>query len=570
MISEKKSLENALLNQNLIAPEQLDHLKIESRRTEQPLMTLIAKKGILTEEAVARALSGHLSVPYIELDHYYIDQEALRKVPEELARAHLLVPLFLLDETLTIAMADPFDVFGIDEVKRTSNCEVNLAVATNSAIIHAIESSYKMTDKMKEVMDVLSEEMAKTDVTLRAETERLLTAIEENPVVKLVNLLINQAIRDRASDIHIEPTNDAARVRYRIDGVLNETLLIPKHLHGAITSRLKVLAGMNIAEKRIAQDGHIEIKKENMDIDLRVATYPTIWGEKIVIRILNRAGISLGLQELGFEPEELVKFQQLIKQPHGLILTTGPTGSGKTTTLYAALNTVNTMERNIITIEDPVEYRLNLVNQSQVNPLAGLTFASGLRAILRQDPDIIMVGEIRDVETAQLAIHASLTGHLVFSSLHTNDAPSTATRLIDMEIEPYLVASTLICAIGQRLVRLLCPRCKEPYPADLREKACFRLPANQEFTFYRPNGCRYCKGIGYTGRRGLFEIMLLNEDIRSAIVTKQPSSIVRQLALRNKMASLRQAGFKQVLAGFTTVAEVMRVSLDEETAVMGL
>jgi type II secretory ATPase GspE/PulE/Tfp pilus assembly ATPase PilB-like protein len=323
---------------------------------------------------------------------------------------------------------------------------------------------------------------------------------------------------------------------------------------------------MNIAEKRIPQDGHVELKREQMDIDLRISTFPTIWGEKIVIRILNRAGVNLGLKELGFEPETLDLFQKVLRQPHGLVLTTGPTGSGKTTTLYSALNTVNTLQRNIITLEDPVEYRLPVVNQGQVNPTAGLSFATGLRSILRQDPDIIMVGEIRDLETAQLAVQAALTGHLVFSSLHTNDAPSTATRLVDMGLEPYLVASTLVCAIGQRLVRLLCPRCREPYQATQEEKTAFGLDPSKEYTFYQPNGCKYCSKMGYLGRTGLFELMTLDENIRRLIVEKKPTSFIRQTAITQGMKTLRQVGLAKVLSGLTSVPEILRVTVDEELA----
>jgi type IV pilus assembly protein PilB len=440
---------------------------------------------------------------------------------------------------------------------------VLVTVSTESAIKRAIGQYYRVTDSVREVIKSLDASRGVTPATAEDESARIEDVSGDAPVVRLVNLIITQAIRDRASDIHVEPRKKGLRVRYRIDGVLRDTIQVPAHLQSAVITRVKILGGMNIAERRLPQDGHLAVCKEGKEIDLRIATFPTVHGEKIVMRILDRGGIRLGLAELGFEAEMLQLFANVVSQPYGMILATGPTGCGKTTTLYAALDTINTAEKNIVTIEDPVEYDIEMINQSQINPKAGLTFATGLRALFRLDPDIIMVGEIRDFESAQIAIQAALTGHLVFSSLHTNDAPSTTARLIDMGVEPYLVASTLLCAVSQRLVRLLCPNCKQPYEPSPFEKESLGLPPDEDVNFYNARGCKHCNQTGFKGRTGLFEILVPGEDIRALIVAKSSASVIREQAIKSGMTTLRQMGLRKVLAGATTVAEILRVTGDQ-------
>ncbi|MFH1422686.1 MAG: ATPase, T2SS/T4P/T4SS family, partial [Planctomycetota bacterium] len=435
-----------LQSDGLIGKVDAEQVLMEQRKTGLSVKEILIRLGFVTEEQIAKSVAKQLKIPFINLDHFIVERKTLESIPEDLSRRHNVVPLYQLGNTLAIATSDPFNIYAIDEVQGRNSSEILVAVTTENSIKRAIESYYRVTDSVREAIRDYSAEK-ETDGEAVTSTETAPDVAEDAPVVRLVNLIITQAIRDGASDIHIEPREKGLQVRYRIDGVLHETISIPSHLLSAVVTRVKILAGMNIAERRLPQDGHIEARHEGKEIDMRVATFPTTHGEMIVLRLLHRGGIHLGLAELGFEPDILHKFETIVSQPHGLILTTGPTGCGKTTTLYAALESINTPEKKIITVEDPVEYELEMVNQSQVNLKAGLTFANGLRAIFRLDPDIIMVGEIRDLESAQIGIQAALTGHLVFSSLHTNDAPSTITRLIDMGIEPFLVSSTLLAAI---------------------------------------------------------------------------------------------------------------------------
>jgi len=389
-------------------------------------------------------------------------------------------------------------------------------------------------------------------------TKGLAEIAEDAPIVKLVSLIIMQAVKDKASDVHIEPAEDKVLVRYRIDGILHEVQQIPKHLQSALASRVKVMARMDIAETRNPQDGRIQLKMENKDLDLRVSSFPTINGENLVLRILDKSSVLMGLAELGFAGKDLKNFDKLIRRPNGIILVTGPTGSGKTTTLYAALSTINSIEKNIITIEDPVEYEIPLIRQTQVNPKAGLTFANGLRSILRQDPDIIMVGEIRDKETAEIAIQASLTGHLVFSTLHTNDAPGALTRLIDMGIEPFLIASSITGILAQRLVRVICPKCKEKYtPSD---EVIHDLGLKEKVELYRGKGCMHCKETGFSGRVGIFELLLMNETIKNMVTAKASSGDIKKNALASGMTTLYEDGIEKIKNGVTTAEEMLRVT----------
>ncbi|MCX5713046.1 MAG: GspE/PulE family protein, partial [Candidatus Omnitrophica bacterium] len=383
-------------------------------------------------------------------------------------------------------------------------------------------------------------------------------AAEEAPVIKLVNLIIMQAVKDKASDIHVEPGEEKVLIRFRIDGILHEIQQIPKHLQSALASRVKVMAKMDISEIRNPQDGRIQLKMESKSLDLRVSTFPTMHGENIVMRILDKSSVILGLKELGFAKNDLAEFDKIVRHPNGIVLVTGPTGSGKTTTLYAALSAINSIEKNIITIEDPVEYEIPLIRQTQVNPRAGLTFANGLRSILRQDPDIIMVGEIRDKETADIAIQASLTGHLVLSTLHTNDAASSLTRLIDMGIEPFLIASSVIGILAQRLVRVICPKCKEKYmPSDEIIKD---LGLDQKIELFRGKGCMHCRNTGFTGRIGIFELLTVTEEIKNMVTSKRSANEIKKKALEQGMRVLRDDGMEKVKSGITTAEEVLRVT----------
>lgn len=547
-----------LTKEGLITEIEAEKVRLEQRRTGASLKNVLLHLGLLTEEQIAEAVARQLRMPYVQLDHYIVERKALETVTEKMARENLLIPLYRLGDTVAVAVADPFNIYAVDEIQARSGADVLVTIATETAIRTAIDHYYRVTDNVRDVIKSLDSARigapaAEAEIS---EEERL---AQEPPVVRLVNLIITQAIRDRASDIHVEPRKDGLHIRYRIDGILHETIKVPSRLQPPVVTRIKILAGMNIAERRLPQDGHIEVKREDKEIDLRVATYPTTLGEKIVMRLLYRGGIQLGLSQLGFEDEMLEKFQQVVMQPHGLLLATGPTGCGKTTTLYAALDTINTPDKNILTIEDPVEYELELVNQSQINPKAGLTFAAGLRAMFRLDPDVIMVGEIRDLPSAQIAIQAALTGHLVFSSLHTNDAPSTATRLVDMGVEPYLVASTLLCAVSQRLVRVLCPECKQPYEPEPYEKEAVGLEPDEEVLFYSPKGCKQCNHTGFYGRTGIFEMMVPNETIRRLIVSKAPTSAIRDAAKSAGMLTLKEAGARKVLKGVTSLPEALRV-----------
>jgi len=491
-----------------------------------------------------------------------VERQSLEAVSERMARDHKMIPLYRLGRTIAVAVADPFNIYAVDEIQQRSGCDVLVVVTTESAVERAIDHYYRVTDSVREVIKTLSasREGAPVAEMEAAEEERM---AQEPPVVRLVNLVMTQAIRDRASDVHLEPRRDALHVRYRIDGILHETLKIPKRLETAVITRVKILAGMDIAERRRPQDGHIELEREDTRLDMRVATFPTTHGEQVVMRLLYRGGVIYGMTELGFEPEMLAQFERALNQPHGLLLSTGPTGCGKTTTLYAALDTVNTPEKKILTIEDPVEYEMDLINQSQVNPKAGLSFAAGLRAMFRLDPDIILVGEMRDLESCQIAIQAALTGHLVFSSLHTNDAPSAPTRLVDMGVEPYLVASTLLCVVSQRLVRKLCDRCKEAYEPSDWEREALRLDPEKEYVFFRPKGCKHCSHTGFHGRTGIFEVLIPNETVRRLVVAKAPTSAIREAAVDSGMMTMQDTGIRKVLAGVTTPAEILRVTGDE-------
>ena len=546
---QAKSLPELLLEGGLVSSEGLQAAVAQAASRSLPLKQVLLQQGLVTEQDLMTLLAGHHGMATIDLTNYSIKPEAIQLVPESLARKQTLIPVFRIDDVLTLAVADPLDFFALDEVRLKTNCEVKTLLAGETAIRKAIDRYYGAAGTIQEVAQTL-----KAAQVPPKDQE----AAQEAPVIRLVRLLLTQAMKEGASDIHLEPGEDTCRTRFRIDGVLHEVTGPSRHLHSSVVSRIKVLASLDIAEKRKPQDGRFRQKLEQQEVDVRVSTIPTQFGEKVVLRLLDSTMVILGLEQLGFAPEVLAQFQRLIHAPNGILLVTGPTGSGKTTTLYAALSAINTMEKNILTIEDPIEYQLAGVNQVQVNPKAELIFASALRAFLRQDPDVVMVGEIRDRETAEIAIQAALTGHLVLSTLHTNDAAGALTRLVDMGVEPFLIASAVLGIVAQRLVRVICPTCKTAYrpPANILKE----MPVAANAQAFRGTGCETCRRRGYKGRAGIFELLLLTETIREQVSAKTPSHVIRETARAAGMRTLRDDGFAKALAGQTTLEEVLRVT----------
>jgi len=552
--ADQERFSNVFMARGLVSREQLAEAeKTGSHSIHQALID----QGILTKDQVYEALADEFGVAYIDLDHFMIDDEQVALIPEELARKYAVVPVFAIEGTLGLAMADPRNVEAVDQVSHRTGLSVDPYLAAEEDIVRVIDRRFRSLGSVEDMIEDL-------EVTrLREEEEeipQLKDLSDEAPITRLVNLILAQAVRDGASDVHIEPDEKVLRIRFRIDGVLYEVPSPPKRLKAAITSRIKVMSNLNIAETRKPQDGHIRMRVEGNDIDVRVSILPTVFGENVVLRILNPQAIAIGLEELGFPPATLEKFKDIIFRPNGVLLNTGPTGSGKTTTLYAALQTVNSMEKNIITVEDPVEYRLRLIRQMQVNPRIGVTFANGLRAILRQDPDIIMIGEIRDVETAEIAVQAALTGHFVFSTLHTNDAAGAIPRLIHMGVEPFLVASALEGIMAQRLARKICPECRESYDPDplLLEK--FDLDPQAGIKFYRGKGCEHCRGTGYKGRIAVMELIDMTPALRRLSLAKAPSEEIREQARADGAVFMEEDALEKVLAGVTTIEEMSRIT----------
>ncbi|MBI3011063.1 MAG: type II secretion system ATPase GspE [Candidatus Omnitrophica bacterium] len=548
-VRNAKPLHELLLEHGALKPEQLQQAQAEAAKTGEPLKRVIVRRGLMGEEDLSALVAAQSGVTAVDLSNYLIKPEVIQLAPEALARRHTLIPVFKIGDSLTVAMEDPLNFFAVDELRLKTQCEIKTVVASETSIRQAIDQYYGSSGTIAEVAQAIKEaELPKKDEE----------AAGEAPIIRLVNLLIMQAVKERASDIHIEPGDGTLRTRFRVDGVLQEVNGSPPHLHSAVVSRIKVLAKLDIAEKRKPQDGRFQLKMEGKDIDLRVSVVPGQFGEKVVMRLLDSAGMRLSLKELGLDEQTRTQLERLIHVPHGILLVTGPTGSGKTTTLYAALSLINEVCRNIITIEDPVEYHLAGIHQVQVNPKADVTFASALRAFLRQDPNVIMVGEIRDRETAEIAIQAALTGHLVLSTLHTNDAPSSLTRLIDMGVEPFLIASSVVGILAQRLVRVICPKCKESYkPAT---SVTNELGLKPDVQLFHGKGCSSCKQSGYKGRVGLFELLMMTEPIKNGVVSKSPAHTIREAGQRAGMRTLREDGLNKALAGVTTVEEVLRVT----------
>ncbi len=558
----KRDLSKLLVRRGLLKEEKLEEILEERRRTGKELKDLLIERDLISERELAELLAQELEIPFVDLNNYLIDPSVMQNVPESIARKHKLIPLFKVRQTLTVAMSDPLNVVALDEVKLRSSLSIQPVISTESGILQAIDQYYTVSDSVDEIIRGLEKRGLEFGREEEFDLLRLQRMAEEPPVVKLVNLLISQAIKDKASDIHIEPEEEKVRVRFRIDGVLQELTSLPRRLQLPIIPRIKVIASLDIVERRKPQDGRFRVKLEGRDIDLRISTFPVAFGEKVVMRILDRTTAFLSLEELGFSPEYLRGLEKAISSPHGIILITGPTGSGKTSTLYTILNKLNSPDKNIVTLEDPREYLLKGINQGQVNPEVGVTFATGLRHILRQDPDIIMVGEIRDLETAEIAIRAALTGHLVLSTLHTNDAPGALTRLLDMGVEPFLISSSLVAVLAQRLVRTICPSCRKEYRPS--KEVLERLELKTVTTLYEGKGCIHCRQTGYKGRVGIFELMVLNDGIRDLIMRRSPKSMVAKVAKKAGMRTLRESGMEKVLQGITTIEEVARATQEVE------
>jgi type IV pilus assembly protein PilB len=567
-----RRLGDLLVNEGLISQEQLHRALSEQKGSNEKLGTILVRLGIINEDQLIGFLSRQYGIPSITLSQLDIDPEVVRLVPPQIARKYEVLPVKRTGNALTLAMADPTNVFALDDVAFMTNLQVLPVVASQGAIRQAIERTYEpQAAALSEVITAMEGEAP--DVELVAGEEEatpskvdifeLKDASEEAPVVKLVNLILTDAIRRAASDIHLEPYEKVFRVRYRIDGVLHEMMAPPKRLEAALLSRVKIMANLDIAERRLPQDGRIKIRYSSREIDLRVSSLPTIFGEKIVMRILDKEALTLDLAKLGFDDWSMENFKKSIHQPYGMILITGPTGSGKTTTLYSAIHTINSPDINIMTAEDPVEYNLRGINQVQINEEIGRTFAAVLRSFLRQDPDVILVGETRDLETAQIAIRAALTGHLVFSTLHTNDAPGTIARLQDMGIPPFLVASSVLLVMAQRLARRVCKECRDPYEADEESLTPYgHVPQGLgKVTIYKGKGCQACNFTGMKGRTAIYEVIPVTPEIRELILRGASSTELRDLATQQGMKTLRQAGLLKVLEGQTTAEEILRVTL---------
>ncbi len=533
---------------------------------------LFAQKKSVSEVSLLQSASARFGFPFWpELPAEDMKTDFTRLVPIQFLRKHKMVPVETADQKV-IAIHNPAHFQPLDDLRRLLGWEnAPVVLATEGTILSTINYAFDVSrDSTKEFFEIMNGEVAEDLISEIEETGDLLDETSDAPIIKLVNLLLSHAIKDRASDIHIEPFQHSLKVRYRIDGMLYNLLNLPKRIQASLVSRIKVMAKLNIAEKRLPQDGRIEVKVGDRSVDIRVSVIPTAFGERVVLRLLDKSNKILKLSDLGLEDRKIRLFNRLIKSPYGIILVTGPTGSGKTTTLYAALLTINNSEINIITIEDPIEYQIEGIGQIQVNPKIDLTFANGLRSIVRQDPDVILVGEIRDRETAEIAIQSSLTGHLVFSTLHTNDAASAITRLIDMGIEPFLVASSVIAIVAQRLVRVLCPRCKEPYIPDdesLRDIG-FNKNVVLEYELYRRKGCPACMNTGYRGRTAIFEILVMDDNIKKLILRTTDANQINEEAVKRGMETLIQDGARKVLQGITTIEEVLRVTriLNREAA----
>jgi type IV pilus assembly protein PilB len=560
---------DALIEDGLLLPNQLQEAIGIQKSEGGRLLKILTERQFVTEQDMAFSMGRCLNTPPINLSKLRVPEEVMSIVPREMAKNNKLVPIARLDGKLFVAMADPTNVLAVDDLKRRVQLEIVPMITTERAVHDALAGVHS-AGNMSQVLRQVSEEAAQaSEVEVQSakreeiDLDRLAHDSEDAPVIKIVNLILAQAVKEKASDIHIEPFQNTLKLRYRIDGELIPAESPPKALQLAITSRIKILAGLNIAERRVPQDGRFRIRVLGKEIDLRISILPTAHGEKIVIRILDKASLTGNIDQMGLDQETLARFRKAIDAPHGMILVTGPTGSGKTTTLYSVLQELNSPQYNIVTVEDPIEYELGGVNQVAVRPDIGLDFASALRSILRQDPDIVMVGEIRDNETADIAVKAALTGHQVLSTLHTNDAASAITRLDDMGIEPFLISSSILMTCAQRLIRRVCTNCREEFVPEPELLEKLSLKDTNGATFYHGTGCDRCKGRGYVGRAALIEALPMSEAIRRLVIKRASSAIIKNQAVNEGMKTLRQVGIEKALEGITTLEEVWRVTAED-------
>ncbi|MFA6384225.1 MAG: ATPase, T2SS/T4P/T4SS family [Candidatus Omnitrophota bacterium] len=566
----KENLIDILLKNKVLSQEQLDRaLKIQTER-QIPLRRVLIDEKIIGEDHLLQFLSTHLYMPTLHLSKYKFDPEIIKLIPPHMAQQYTVIPISRIANTLTVAMADPLNVFALDDLRVITGCDIDIVLSPIDEISRAIETHYSTGSKdMQELISAGEEKQggAKNDVEVVKDEDIDLSSVvsesEKPSIVKLVDVMLTEALKKRASDLHIEPAIDGLKVRYRVDGALHEIIKLPRKNQNAITARLKIISGMNITENRIPQDGRFKVKFDGKEIDFRVSSLPTTFGQKFVLRVLDKGQLSIGLDKLGFSAEPARIFKEAVAKPFGMILVTGPTGSGKSTTLYSVLNQLNTPQRNIVTIEDPVEYQLDGITQIPVRHDIGLDFAAGLRAVLRQSPDVIMVGEIRDSETADIAVKASLTGQLFLSTLHTNDALTSITRLMDMGVEPFLVATSIVMVCAQRLCRRICPKCKKPVPVPQAYLKEIGFPY-EDVTFYKAEGCKYCNNSGIYGRIAILEAILINDTVREMIIKKQSLDAIREYCVTQLgMKMLRDDAFIKVRDGMTTLEEAIRITTEE-------
>jgi general secretion pathway protein E len=550
--SLKKSLGVMLVEEKLITQAQLESACEIQNRQGGKLSDILLKQGVIRAEDLAVVLSIQFNLPLIDLKRHSVQPRALRLIPEEMARKHTIIPLDIVNDSLMVVMADPEDVRTIEDIRAQSRMRVEVALGVRSDIERAINLNYRSSSAIQKQVSRVVPSADKS-----GEMSRLAAA--STPVAETLDLLISQAVKDRASDVHIEPQEERLRIRFRIDGILHDMFSFPLNIHSQLVSRVKILSGMDISEQRRPQDGQFSVSVENNEVDIRVATMETPNGERVTMRILDKSLALFTLSELGFQSDVLKKYQSVLKSPLGMVLVSGPTGSGKTTTLYASINSLDRNERNIMTIEDPIEYSFMDINQTQVNTRAGITFVSGLRSIMRHDPDVILIGEIRDPETSMAAIQSALTGHLVLSSIHANDAVGVFSRLMDLEVEPASISSTLIGIVAQRMVRRICTNCRAPYSPSAEELLEFQDEFPDETAkFYHGVGCNLCADTGYRGRTGIFEFLLMTEDIRKLLRSHAGSAEIRTRALADGMITMRRDGMRKVNQGITSISEVMR------------
>jgi type IV pilus assembly protein PilB len=579
MISLKEHLTQILINNKLLTQEQLNHALDEQKKKGGRLSEIIVGLGFIKENDLTLILSQGLGLPLMDIKRFKIDPEVIKIIPWDVARHYQIAPISKMGDTLTVAMADPLNVFAIDHIRSLTGYKINSIIANAKDILQALEQTYP--DAAGGVIDGLLKEISTTSIELVKQekeelptTEELTRGINEVPVIKITDFILESAVRKRASDILIEQMEKALRIRFRIDGVLHEEKAPARFMHPLIVSRIKIMSELNIAEHRLPQEGRFKARIDSKEVDFRVSILPSSLGEKASLRILDKAQVTLDIEKLGFNEEVVTILKRASRYPHGMILSCGPTGSGKTTTLYSILKFVDTPEKNIVTVEDPVEYQLEGINQVSIRPEIGLTFASALRSILRQDPNIIMVGEIRDLETVDIAIKAALTGHLVLSTLHTNTAIGSIVRLANMDVEPYLLTASLICVIAQRLVRRICPECKEKYilKPEIIKKLKLILPDGADKTkcltegieLFRGKGCKHCFNMGYSGRAGIAEVMMLTPAVKELILSRAVESAIKEKTRAEGMRTLREVGLSFVYKGITTLEEVLRVTTSDE------